>query len=63
MEDVLRRKEFLFNIKIDRKPYQVEEGNGDIKMDVEADEKDKEKNQDKKDEEVKERIEGSNKKE
>ena len=63
LEDVLRRKEFLFNIKIDRKPYQVEEGNGDIKMDVEADEKDKEKNQDKKDEEIKERIEGNNKKE
>ena len=34
LEDVLRRKEFLFNIKIDRKPYQIEEANGDIKMDV-----------------------------
>ena len=63
LEDVLRRKEFLFNIKIDRKPYQIEEGNGDKKMDVEADEKDKGKNQEKKDEEVKESIKGSNKKE
>ena len=56
LEDVLRRKEFLFNIKIDRKPYQIEEANGDIKMDVEADDKDKNKNQEKKDEEVKETI-------
>ena len=63
LEDVLRRKEFLFNIKIDRKPYQIEEANGDIKMDVEADDKDKNKNQEKKDEEVKESIKGSNKKE
>ena len=64
LEDVLRRKEFLFNIKIDRKPYQIEETNGDIKMDVEADEKDKDKNQEKKDEEVKETIkEDNNKKE
>ena len=64
LEDVLRRKEFLFNIKIDRKPYQIEEANGDIKMDVEADEKDKDKNQEKKDEEVEETIkEDNNKKE
>ena len=63
LEDVLRRKEFLFNIKIDRKPYQIEEANRDIKMDVEADEKDKGKNQEKKYEEVKESIKGSNKKE
>lgn len=66
LEDVLRRKEFLFNIKIDRKPYQVEEENnketnGDKKMDVEADEKDKDKNQEKKDEEVKETTKGENK--
>ena len=63
LEDVLRRKEFLFNIKIDRKPYQIEEANGDIKMDVEADEKDKDKNQEKKVEEVKETIKEDNKKE
>ena len=64
LEDVLRRKEFLFNIKIDRKPYQIEEANGDIKMDVEADEKGKDKNQEKKDEEVKETLkEDNNKKE
>ena len=62
LEDVLRRKEFLFNIKIDRKPYQIEEANGDIKMDVEADEKDKDKNQEKKNEEVKESIKEDNKK-
>ena len=53
LEDVLRRKEFLFNIKIDRKPYQIEEIKGDIKMDVEANEKDNDKNKEKKDEEVK----------
>ena len=63
LEDILRRKEFLFNIKIDRKPYQIEEANEDIKMDVEADEKDKDKNQEKKNEEVKETIKGDNKKE
>ena len=63
LEDVLRRKEFLFNIKIDRKPYQIEEANEDIKMDVEADEKDKDKNQEKKVEEVKETIKEDNKKE
>ena len=63
LEDVLRRKEFLFNIKIDRKPYQIEEAKGDTKMDVEADEKDKDKNQEKKDEEAKEGIKGNNKKE
>ena len=62
LEDILRRKEFLFNIKIDRKPYQIEE-NEDIKMAVEADEKDKDKNQEKKDEEAKEGIKGNNKKE
>ena len=61
LEDVLRRKEFLFNIKIDRKPYQIEEAKGDIKMDVETDEKDK--NQEKKDKEVKESIKIDNKKE
>ena len=53
LEDILRRKEFLFNIKIDRKPYQIEEIKGDIKMDVEANEKDNDKNKEKKDEEVK----------
>ena len=62
LEDVLRRKEFLFNIKIDRKPYQIEEANRDIKMDVEADEKDKDKNQENKGEEVKKGIEGDIKK-
>ena len=62
LEDVLRRKEFLFNIKIDRKPYQIEEAKGDIKMDVEADEKDKDKNQENKGEEVKKGIEGDIKK-
>ena len=56
LEDILRRKEFLFNIKIDRKPYQIEEIKGDIKMDVEADEKDNDKNKEKKDEEVKQAI-------
>jgi len=56
LEDILRRKEFLFNIKIDRKPYQTEETKGDIKMDVEADEKDNDKNKEKKDEEVKQAI-------
>ena len=56
LEDILRRKEFLFNIKIDRKPYQIEETKGDIKMDVEADEKDNDKNKEKKDEEVKQAI-------
>ena len=56
LEDVLRRKEFLFNIKIDRKPYQIEEIKEDIKMDVEANEKDNDKNKEKKDEEVKQAI-------
>ena len=56
LEDILRRKEFLFNIKIDRKPYQIEETKGDIKMDVEADEKDNDKNKEMKDEEVKQAI-------
>ena len=59
LEDILRRKEFLFNIKIDRKPYQIEE-NEDIKMAVEADDKVKGKNQEKKDEEVKETLKGNN---
>ena len=56
LEDILRRKEFLFNIKIDRKPYQIEETKGDIKMDVEVDEKDNDKNNEKKDEEIKQAI-------
>ncbi len=55
-ERYFKKKKFLLNIKIDRKQYQIEEANGDIKIDVEADEKDKDKNQEKKDQEVKKII-------
>jgi len=49
LEEVLRRKEFLFNIKIDRSQYVVKDENdknenaNDEKMEVENDDKDKDK--------------------
>ena len=41
LEEVLRRKEFLFNIKIDRSQYITKEENSEKKMDENNDEKDK----------------------
>ena len=43
LEYILRRKEFLFNIKIDRSQYKKDENNDENLMDVEIKEKDKQK--------------------
>jgi len=58
LEYILRRKEFLFNIKIDRSQYKKDENNDDNLMDVEIKEKDKQKEK----EEYKEDNKGENKK-
>ena len=59
LEYILRRKEFLFNIKIDRSQYKKDENNEDNLMDVEIKEKDKQKEK----EENKEDNKEENKKE
>ena len=43
LEYILRRKEFLFNIQIDRSQYKKDENNDENLMDVEIKEKDKQK--------------------
>ena len=59
LEYILRRKEFLFNIKIDRNQYKKDENNDENLMDVEIKEKDKQKEK----EENKEDNKEENKKE